>query len=99
MKPVYTMSVALLAGVILGGAAMDRLHAQPKPPVFVVMAYTEISDEAGLHNVTVQSTASIADNGGRTIIRSPKPTRLSGVEPKRYAVIQFKNADTAQSWY
>ena len=99
MKPTYKVSIALLAGAILGGAAIHGLHAQAKPPAYVVIVHNEIMDEAALKTFTERATPITTAQGGRFIIRSPKPMRLSGEAPKRFVVIQFENLDKAQSWY
>ena len=36
MKTNYKVAIALVAGVAIGGAAIQGLHAQAKPPVFYV---------------------------------------------------------------
>ena len=36
MKSNYKMALAMLAGVALGAVAVQGLHAQAKPPVFVI---------------------------------------------------------------
>ena len=37
MKTNYKMAIALIAGVAIGGAAVQGLHAQAKPPGYVVI--------------------------------------------------------------
>ena len=36
MKMKYQLAIALLTGAVIGGAAIQGLHAQAKPPAFVV---------------------------------------------------------------
>jgi hypothetical protein len=36
MKTQYTVALSMIAGVALGGAAIQGLHAQAKPPVYYV---------------------------------------------------------------
>ena len=36
MKTRYTVAVSMIAGAALGGAAIQGLHAQAKPPVYYV---------------------------------------------------------------
>ena len=36
MKTNYKVAIALIAGAAIGGAAIQGLHAQAKPPVYVV---------------------------------------------------------------
>ena len=36
MKTRFTIAVSLLAGAVLGGALIQALHAQAKPPVYMI---------------------------------------------------------------
>ncbi len=36
MKMNYIVGLALLAGIAIGGAAVQTLHAQAKPPVYAI---------------------------------------------------------------
>ena len=36
MKTNYKVAIALVAGAAIGGAAIQGLHAQAKPPVYVI---------------------------------------------------------------
>jgi len=45
MKTHYTLTLAMLAGIAIGAAAVQSLHAQAKPPAIVV-SLLEITDEA-----------------------------------------------------
>jgi hypothetical protein len=45
MKTHYTIALAMFAGVGLGAAAVQGLHAQAKPPVYSV-AEIDIADQA-----------------------------------------------------
>ena len=36
MKTQYTVGLAMLAGIAIGATAVQGLHAQAKPPVYVV---------------------------------------------------------------
>ena len=46
MKIRYSLALSLLAGSAIGGAVVQTLHAQAKPPVYMV-AINEISDQEG----------------------------------------------------
>ena len=36
MRPRFTVTLAMFAGVALGAAAVQGLHAQAKPPTYVI---------------------------------------------------------------
>src|SRR5262249_120872 len=44
MKAWFTIAASMLAGAALGGAAIQALHAQAKPPVYMI-AINEVSDQ------------------------------------------------------
>lgn len=46
MKTRLTIAVSMLAGAVVGGAAIQALHAQAKPPVYMI-AINEVSNQEG----------------------------------------------------
>jgi hypothetical protein len=44
MKTKYKVAIALVAGTAIGGAAIQSIHAQMKPPTYVVVAIRKITD-------------------------------------------------------
>ena len=45
MKAQFGMALSMVVGAALGGAAIQALHAQAKPPVYMI-AINEVSDLA-----------------------------------------------------
>ena len=58
MKSTYKLAIALAAGVAIGGVAIQGLHAQAKPPVYVVIDIGEVTDAEGLKANTDRPVAS-----------------------------------------
>ena len=100
MKTRYTVALAMLAGVGVGGAAIQVLHAQAKPPAIVVIDISDITDPEGFKAVTQRPTASTATvmQGGRYIARTSNVTALDGTTPKQFIIIAFDSAEKAQAW-
>ena len=46
MKSRFSLALSMLAGAGLGGAAIEALHAQGKPPLYMI-AINEVSDQEG----------------------------------------------------
>ena len=46
MKSRFNLMLSMLAGAALGGGAIEALHAQAKPPVYMI-AINEVSDQEG----------------------------------------------------
>ena len=64
MKARYTVALAMLASVGVGGAAIQGLHAQTKPPVYFVIEINKITDAEGFKAVTQIPT------GGRMSLKN-----------------------------
>jgi uncharacterized protein (DUF1330 family) len=103
MKTRYTVALAMLVGVGIGGAAIQGLHAQAKPPAIVVIDISEITDPEGFKAVGQRSNAAgmavFKDLGGHYITRTQNITALDGAAPKRMIIIAFPSAEKAQAWH
>jgi uncharacterized protein (DUF1330 family) len=101
MKAPHVIGLSMLAGVALGATAIQGLHAQAKPPVYVIVAFSEITDPAGyaaLGGRTVAGAASVMkDFGGHFLARTESITALDGTPPN--IINAFDNAEKAQAWY
>jgi uncharacterized protein (DUF1330 family) len=95
------LAIALVAGAAIGGAAVQGLHAQAKPPAYVVIPILKINDAAAFKAGVVDKTmpAMLADAGGHYVVRSQKFTSLDGNPPERLAIISFESVEKAQAWY
>jgi uncharacterized protein (DUF1330 family) len=95
------LAIALIVGAAVGGAAVQGLHAQSKPPAYVVIPILKINDAAAFKAGVVDKTmpAMLADAGGHYIVRSQKFTSLDGSPPERLAIISFDSVEKAQAWY
>jgi uncharacterized protein (DUF1330 family) len=102
MKTKYQIAVALVAGAAVGGAAIQALHAQAKPPSYVVIPILKVNDaaafKAGVLDKGSASTEAVKAQGGHYVIRSDKFTRLDGNPPERLIVIGFDSVEKAQAW-
>ena len=100
MKTTHKMMLTLLGGIALGGATIEGIHAQAKPPTYVVVALLKITDPAGFKTSVVdKAAAAMAGSGGQFVIRTDKITSLDGPPPQRFVVIAFDSAEKAQAWH
>ena len=91
----------MLAGVGLGAVAVQGLHAQAKPPSYVVIDIAKMTDAEGFKAVTSSTAAGPArlkELGGHYIIRSTTMTALDGAPPARFVVLAFDSKEKAQAW-
>jgi uncharacterized protein (DUF1330 family) len=87
MKTRYTIALAMFAGVGLGAAAVQGLHAQAKPPVYSV-SEIDIVDQAAYSTYIPKAQAAIKAGGGKFLAAGGAITVVDGEPPKSRVVIQ-----------
>ena len=99
MKTKYALALTLLAGVAIGGLAVQGLHAQSKPPVYVV-AEIEVSNlDAYVKEYAPLAQAAIKAGGGRLLAVGQNATSLEGAAPaKRVAIQQWASMDQVNAY-
>jgi uncharacterized protein (DUF1330 family) len=91
--------IGMLAGILIGAAAVGGLNAQNAgPAAYAVVDITEITDPATF--VTLLPKAMQANNqfGGKFLTRTENIVALDGTPPKRFVVIAFDSMDKAKAW-
>jgi uncharacterized protein (DUF1330 family) len=98
MKTRYAVAFAI-GGIAVGGLAVEGLHAQAKPPVYVVNEI-DITDKAGFQGYAETQSKLIEKHGGHYIIRGGKVVAtLSGTAPAdRFTVYVFDSLEQMQAW-
>ena len=101
MQTKYKIAVALVAGASIGGAAIQGLHAQAKPPTYLVIPILKINDPAAFKASVVDKAlpADLAAAGGHYVVRSQKFTSLDGNPPERLVILSFDSAEKAQAFW
>jgi uncharacterized protein (DUF1330 family) len=102
MKTQHTIALTMLCGIALGAVVVHGLHAQAKPPTYVVIEISEMTDPEGFKAVpasTAASPARTAALGGHYVIRSATATALEGTPPARFVVLAFDSKEKAQAWH
>src|SRR5215468_7154579 len=101
MKTRYTVVLSMIAGAALGGAAIQGLHAQAKPPAYLVIEINKVTDAEGFKVITQRPRggADVAKElGGHYIARTDKITALDGTAPERFIVYAFDSVEKAQAF-
>jgi uncharacterized protein (DUF1330 family) len=98
MKTPYTVALSLVAGIAIGATCIAALHAQAKPPAYVV-AEIDVLDAAPYDKEYVPPAAkAIVDGGGKYIVRGGETTSFYGDPPKsRIAIMMFESMDKAKA--
>ncbi len=98
MRTQCAIALALLSGVGLGAAATHELHAQSRPPVYVV---TEIAvrNIPGYVNVYApRAQESIKKAGGKILAASLNVTQLEGPAPSRVVIQVWDSPEQIAAW-
>ena len=98
MKTRFAIAVSMLAGAVLGGAAIQVLHAQAKPPVYMI-AINEVRDQDGYAKDYVPpAQKSVKDYGGEYVAAGPG-TQVAGTLPHGPVVIlRWESMEALQRW-
>lgn len=91
---------ALIAGIALGGAAVQALQAQAKLPVYHVSEIDVTNIEGYTKEFVPLARASIKKYGGHLIAGSTNVVAIKGEPPKsRVAIALWDSLDQLKAWY
>jgi len=100
MKRSIALGMTLLVGAGIGAALVEGLHAQAKPPTYVVVAIRKINDAATYKSGVLDKAPDVIKAaGGRFVVRTDKITSFDGTPPQRFVLIAFDNPEKAQAWH
>src|ERR1700730_17282094 len=106
VKTKYTVALSMLAGVAVGAVAIQGLHAQGKPPVYLVTEIDGTNPEAYGKEFAPKAQASIKAAGGRQIAiggaggpGAKQVIALEGPAPERAVIQQWDRVDALMKWY
>jgi uncharacterized protein (DUF1330 family) len=100
MNSRYKVAFAMTAGIAIGAAAVQGLHAQAKPPGYVVAEVAVKDPDKYKTEFLPPAIKAIEDAGGKYVVRGGKTIPFQGQAPaSRVVVLQFENMDKAQAWW
>ncbi len=88
MKTKYAVPLAVVLGFGLGAVAIEGLHAQAKPPVYVVTEIDVTNLDAYVKEYAPKAQALIKKSGGRLLAAGQKVTAFEGAPPKKRVAVQ-----------
>ena len=98
MNRLLAPGLAMLAGAVMGAAAVQGLHAQAKP-VYTVTE-TDVRDVDAYTKEYVPAAQALTKKGGGTLLAaSIKVTALIGTAPKRVAITRWDSLEAALATY
>jgi uncharacterized protein (DUF1330 family) len=105
MNTKYKMGLAMVAGLALGAAAVQGLHAQAKPPVYFVAEVDVMDPEAYGKEYAPKAQALIKSHGGKFLAiggiagaNAKQITGFDGQTPKRAVVQVWDSMEKLQAW-
>src|SRR5207249_7704275 len=104
MKTRYTVALSMVAGAALGGAAIQGLHAQAKPPVYFVAEIDVTNPDAYAKEYAPKAQAIIKAAGGRFLAiggsaaTTGTVTAFDGDPPKRVVVQVWDSMEKIRAW-
>jgi len=104
MKTHHAVAIAMSAGIVIGGVAVQVLHAQAKPRAYVVIEMDVMNQQAFFKEFVPAAVKTITDQGGKFLARGGKlvsieePAPLSSAD-KRLTVVEFENMEKARETF
>ena len=106
MRTYIAATLGLVAGMAIGGFAVQGLHAQGKSPVYLVTEIDVTNPEAYGKEFAPKAQATIRAAGAKFVFiggaggGGSKPiTAIEGTPPKRAVVQQWESLDALNKWY
>ena len=106
MKQYLGLGLGMLAGTLIGAAAVSGLHAQAKPPVYLVTEIDVTNPDAYAKEFAPKAQATIKAAGGRFIaiggvagVGAKPVTGLQGTPPKRVTIQAWDSHDALKAWF
>jgi uncharacterized protein (DUF1330 family) len=98
MQRHFSTLLATLGGIAIGAIAVETLHAQAKPPVYVVSEIDVTNVDAYTKEYVALARQSITKTGGKLIAASQNVTSLEGAPQKsRVTINVYDSLEKAQA--
>jgi uncharacterized protein (DUF1330 family) len=99
MESNHKLALAVLAGVAIGVAGANAIHAQQaKAPPAYVISEVDVTDPATFQKYAEKVPETVAAFNGHYLVRGGKIEGVEGDAPKRIVVIAFESAEKARAW-
>ena len=99
MKPRFVITASMLAGAALGGAAIQALHAQAKPPVYMI-AINDVSDQERYAKEYVSpAQRTVKDYGGEYVAAGPGAQVAGNLPHGPVVILRWDSMEALQRWH
>jgi uncharacterized protein (DUF1330 family) len=98
MKVGYGIALATAAGALVGGSAVETLHAQAKPPIYMV-AVNEVSNQDGYAKEYLpDAQKAIKDHGGVYVAAGSTQQVVGAMPSGRGVILKLESMDALLKW-
>jgi uncharacterized protein (DUF1330 family) len=98
MKAGYAVALAMFGGIGIGAASVHSLHAQAKPPVYMI-GLVDISNPVGYAKEYVPpAQASIKAHGGVQLAGGPGTVIEGSPLGTRFVIIRWDSLEQLKGW-
>ena len=92
-------ALAMVVGIGLGAVAVQGLHAQAKPPAFLIFD-AELKDKAAYQPFLQTAVKELQAQGGKFVVLGATPDVLSGSpSPNLVSISQWESKQDAVRWF
>jgi uncharacterized protein (DUF1330 family) len=105
-KQYLGLGLGMLAGTLIGAAAVSGLHAQAKLPVYLITEIDVTNPDAYAKEFAPKAQATIRAAGGRFLaiggvagVGAKPVTALQGTPPKRVTIQALDSYEALKAWY
>ena len=98
MKTHYTVVLAMLFGIGIGGLTVQGIHAQARPPAYHIVEIDVTNEDIFNKQWAPKADETIKAAGGVYLVRSTDIEGLEGARPKRVLITKWKNVDQLTAW-
>jgi uncharacterized protein (DUF1330 family) len=93
------MALSMAVGAALGGGAIQALHAQAKPPVYMI-AINELSDPERYGKEYVSpAQKSVKDHGGEYLAAGPGTPIAGNLPHGPVVILRWDSMEALQAWH
>jgi uncharacterized protein (DUF1330 family) len=98
MKTYYTVALAALTGVGIGGLVVQSIHAQAKPPAYYIAEINVTNEDLYNKQWAPKVDETIKTAGGVYVAHGTNIERIEGAAPNRVLIIKWDNIDKLTAW-
>jgi len=98
MKTRHAIALSAISGALIGALAVQSLHAQAKPPVYMV-AINEVSDQEGYAKEYLpDAQKAIKDHGGIYVAAGPAQQVAGSLPNGRAVILKWESMEALMAW-